>query len=92
MIKSIRHKALRNYWQTGSSRGLNSNWMPRLRIFMDALEAADEPLEMDFPGAYFHSLKGELNGYYSVRITGNYRLIFQHEEDGFTLVDIVDYH
>lgn len=47
---------------------------------------------MDFPGSHFHVLKGNLAGYYSVRLTGNFRVIFQSEEDGFTLVDIVDYH
>ena len=92
MIKSIRHKALRNYWTKGETKGLNANWLPKLRIVLDALEAAQEPEEMNFPGAHFHPLKGDLAGFYSVRLTGNYRVIFQSEEDGFTLVDIVDYH
>jgi len=59
---------------------------------LDVLEAANQPADMNFPGAHFHTLKGDLQGYYSVRLTGNFRIIFQFEEDGFTLVDIVDYH
>jgi len=92
VIKSIRHKALRNYWLKGQTKGLNANWLPKLRIILAALEAADEPEEMNFPGSRFHSLKGEMSGFYSVRVTGNYRVIFQSEEDGFTLIDIMDYH
>lgn len=92
MIKSIRHKALNNYWIFGNSKGLNTKWLPKLRIMLDALEAAHEPSDMNFPGAHFHILKGDLKGYYSVRLTGNYRIIFQFEDDGFTLIDIVDYH
>lgn len=92
MIKSIRHKALRNYWYRGSTKGLNANWLSKLRIMLDVLEAAGHPDEMNFPGSHFHSLKGDLDGFYSVRLTGNYRIIFQFEDDGFTLIDIVDYH
>ncbi len=92
MIKSIKHKALRNYWIKGQTKGLNANWLPKLRITIAALDAADKPEEMNFPGSYFHALKGDLAGFYSVRLTGNYRVIFQSEEDGFTLVDIMDYH
>ncbi len=92
MIKSIKHKALRSYWTKGQSKGLNAEWLPRIRIIMDALDAANAPEDMNFPGSRFHALKGDLVGYYSVRLTGNYRIIFQSEEDGFTLVDITDYH
>ena len=92
MIKSIKHKALRNYWAKGQTKGLSANWLPKLRIILAALDAADEPEEMNFPGSRFHALKGDLAGFYSVRVTGNYRVIFQSEEDGFTLIDIKDYH
>jgi len=47
---------------------------------------------MNFPGSRFHALKGDLAGFYSVRVFGNYRVVFQSEEEGFTLVDITDYH
>ena len=92
VIKSIRHKALRNYWTKGQTKGLNAHWLPKLRFILDALNAAEAPEDMNFPGSYFHALKGNLTGFYAVRLTGNYRVIFQSEEDGFTLVDIVDYH
>lgn len=92
MIKSIKHKGLRNFWTKGQTKGLNAKWLPKLRIILSALESADEPEDMNFPGSYFHPLKGDLAGYHSVRLTGNHRVIFQSEEDGFTLIDIVDYH
>lgn len=92
MIKSIRHKALRSYWTNGGTKVLDSRWLPKLRIILAALDTAETAEEVDFPGSHFHVLKGNLAGYYSVRLTGNFRVIFQSEEDGFTLVDIVDYH
>lgn len=92
MIKSIRHKALRAYWTGGKTKGLNADWLPRLRIILNALEAAHTPTDMDLPGLHLHALHGDLAGYFSVRLTGNYRVIFMAEDDGFTLVDILDYH
>lgn len=92
MIKSFKNKALRNYWTKGQTKGLNAKWLPKLRIILSALADAEAPEDMNFPGSYFHPLKGDLVGFYSVRLTGNYRVIFQSEEDGFTLIDIVDYH
>lgn len=92
MIKSIRHKGLRDYWTKGQAKGLSAQWLPKLRIVLAALEAAETPEGMNFPGAYFHALKGDRAGFYSVRLTGNYRVIFQSEKDGFTLIDIEDYH
>ena len=37
-------------------------------------------------------LKGNSEGCYSVRLTANYRVIFDWEEDGAVDVDIEDYH
>lgn len=47
---------------------------------------------MNTPGNYFHTLHGELKGYYSVKVNGNWRLIFQFEEEDASLVDYLDYH
>ena len=54
MIGSIRHKALRNYWTKGQATGLNAKWIRKLRRILAALEAADEPEGMNYPGSHFH--------------------------------------
>ena len=92
MIANIRHKALRNYWTTGQVRGLNPQWINRLRRIIAALEAAGRPEEMNYPGSYFHALKGDRAGYYSVRLTANVRVIFAWSDRGAADVDIEDYH
>ena len=65
MIGSIRHKALRNYWTKGQTKG---------RRIMAALEAAGRPEEMSYPGSYFHPLKGDRAGRYAVRLTAERRM------------------
>ena len=47
---------------------------------------------MNYPGSYFHSLKGDRAGRYAVRLTANVRVTFGWSEDGATEVNIEDYH
>ena len=92
MIRSIRHKALRAYWTKGQTRGLHPEWIRKLRRILMALEVAEEPGEMNYPGSYFQPLKGDRNGEYSVRLTANVRVTFGWDDDGAINVDIEDYH
>lgn len=47
---------------------------------------------MDLPGYRLHPLKGDLAGYWSVWVSGNWRLIFLFENGYASDVDLVDYH
>ena len=51
MTGSIRHKALRDYWTKGQTKGLNAEWIRKLRRIMSALEAAGSPEQMNYHGA-----------------------------------------
>lgn len=56
------------------------------------LEAAKLPKEMDVPGYHLHSLNGCLEGFWSVRVDKNYRIIFRMERENVYDVDYIDYH
>ena len=92
MIGSIRHKGLRDYWIRGRAKGLDPAWIRKLRRILSAFEAAERPEHMNYPGSYFHPLRGGMEGRYSVRLTANYRVTFGWDEDGAVDVDIEDYH
>lgn len=47
---------------------------------------------MDLPGFRLHPLKGDLKGFWSVTISGNWRIVFRSEEGHAGDVDLVDYH
>lgn len=47
---------------------------------------------LDLPGWRFHRLKGDLIDYWSVSISGNWRIIFRMFDDQVELVDYLDYH
>ena len=40
----------------------------------------------------FHSLQGKLKGFYSVAVSGNWRIIYKFERKNAILVDYLDYH
>ena len=47
---------------------------------------------MNYPGAYLHQLKGEKLGLYSVRVSGNWRVLFEFRDGDAHIVDYADYH
>lgn len=44
------------------------------------------------PANRLEKLKGDLAGFYSIRINDQWRIIFRWEEDGAYDVSIIDYH
>lgn len=47
---------------------------------------------MNTSGNNFHPLQGRLKDYYSVKVSGNWRIIFQFVGEDAILVDYIDYH
>ncbi len=91
-IKSFRHKGLEEFFFTGSKRGIRPEHAVRLADVLDLLHRAVTVNDMAYSGSLLHSLKGELDGYWSVRISGNWRVIFRFENGDAYVVAYVDYH
>lgn len=91
-IKSFRHKRLEEFFLTGSKRGIRPEHAARLAEALDQLDLAAHVNDMAYPGSYLHPLKGELDGYWSVRISGNWRVIFRFTDGDAHVVAYVDYH
>jgi len=47
---------------------------------------------MNAPGSGWHALKGNLEGHWSVIVSGNWRLTFSFDQQDAVLVDYQDYH
>lgn len=92
MIQSFRNKALRRFFESGTSRGLSVQDTNRLRRILLTLNAAGRPEDMDLPGYYYHRLSGRGRDRYSVRMTGNWRVTFGWDGEDATDVDLEDYH
>ena len=92
LIKSFRHKGIETFFLTGSPAGIQASHAPRLSRQLSTLNAASSPSDMNRPGWGLHSLKGSLDGHWSVRVNANWRLTFVFEDGDAVLVDYQDYH
>jgi len=92
VIVTYRHKGLELYARKGDRSKLPQAHLARVRLILTRLDAAENAIEMNQPGYHFHALTGDLKGYHSVRVSGNYRIIFRFEGGNAFDVDCVDYH
>jgi len=92
MIKSIRHKGLKRFFDTGSKSGVQGRHKNRLRLQLAALDTANAVEDMDIPGYRLHRLKGKLKERWSIVVSGNWRLTFEFREGNVYVLDYEDYH
>jgi len=92
MIKSFKHKGLKKLYKTGSHEGIKPEHTKRLRIILTRLDAGQSPEDMNLPGLDLHALKGKYEGFWSVSVSGNWRVIFRFQENDVFDVDYLDYH
>ena len=92
MIKSFAHKGLEKFFLDGVKKGIQAKHAQKLADLLDRLNASSAVKDMNFPGSGLHQLKGNLRGYWSVKVSGNWRLIFQFKNGDAFDVDYIDYH
>jgi len=92
VIRSFFHKGLEKFFSTGNKAGIQPSHAKRLRLQLARLDAAVSVADMSLPAWHLHPLKGEFEGYWSVKVDQNWRLIFRFEGKDAVRVDYVDYH
>jgi len=92
MITSFRHKGLRVFFETGNTRGIQAGHAARLARVLSFLDRAAVPDDVDLPGWRLHPLKGALAGFWSITISGNWRVMFRFVGSDVELLDYLDYH
>lgn len=91
-LMEFRHKGLRRFWESGDARGIAGDLTARLNRRLDDLDAAATLDDLRIPGYRLHPLTGERAGYWSIRVSGNWRLVFRFRDGEAVDVDLVDYH
>ena len=92
MIRSFRHKGLKLLFDKGDRRKVQSDHADKIERILARLEESSEVGSMALPGFRLHPLKGDLAGFWSVTVSGNWRVIFRFEGGHASDVDLVDYH
>ena len=92
MIKSFEHKGLKEFFETGSKKGIQPEHASKLERILDRLDASTEPQDMNLPGYRLHHLKGDKENLWSVTVNGNWRETFFFKGPDAYLVYYLDYH
>ncbi len=92
MIISFQHKGLRKFYETGSKQGIVTAHKTKLQMILFALDIAEAPEELDLPAFSLHALKGDLQDFWSIKVNGNWRVIFRFTANDVELLDYLDYH
>lgn len=92
MIKSFKHKGLKQFFETGSLAGVQPHHSNRLRMQLAALDTAQTIEDMNVPGFRLHELKGDRAGIWSITVNGNWRITFEFSEGNAYIVNYEDYH
>lgn len=92
MIKSFKHKGLKDFFESGNKAGIVTHHAKKLQILLTALNVAKDERDMNAPSWQLHSLSGNLREHWSVSVSGNWRVTFRFDEGDVELVDYQDYH
>ena len=92
MIKTFSHKGLEDFFYDGTKKGIQVIHAKKLADILDTLNAAEDIIDMNFPGSDLHPLKGKLKGFWAVTVSGNWRVVFRFKEGNVYEVDYIDYH
>ena len=92
MIKSFRHKGLRDFFETGRGAEIQASLRRRCRICLDVLEEAHHLSELRQVRALkFHRLHGKPTRY-TVHVNGPWRKTFEWRDGDAYRVDLEQYH
>ncbi|MBL8428025.1 MAG: type II toxin-antitoxin system RelE/ParE family toxin [Dechloromonas sp.] len=92
MILSFRHKGLEAFFLSGSVAGIQPIHAKRLREQLTALNAATSPADLARPAWRLHGLTGNRQGFLSLTVQANWRLVFRFDGANVELLEYLDYH
>jgi toxin HigB-1 len=92
MIRSLRSRALKRFWERNDPRRLPPEDVGRVLAILRRLDVAAAPEDMNTPGLHFHLLSGGSDGRYTVTVRANWRITFGWDGADAIEVDYEDYH
>ncbi len=92
MIKGFKHKGLQQFFESGSTKGINPQHAAKLRIRLSVLHSASTLEGLSIPSYRLHPLTGCRKGQWSIWVTGNWRITFNYIDGDAYVVNYEDYH
>ncbi|TCZ61266.1 type II toxin-antitoxin system RelE/ParE family toxin [Roseicella aquatilis] len=91
MIRSFRHKGLRDLFAEDDPAGVRPDLAARCRRILAALHVASRPEDLNIPGWRLHPLHGKPKRW-AVAVNGPWRVTFEWEDGDALRVDLEQYH
>ena len=91
MIRSFKHRGLKELFETGRSRRIPIDLQRRAIRRLDTLDSAGALATLNIPGFEFHRLHGKPTRY-SIHINGPFCLTFEWDSGDAIRVDLEQYH
>lgn len=96
MIQTFGDKRTEDLFQGISSRETRKFPADLIKVAVRKLDMLNAAYQLEDlrspPGNRLESLKGDLKGFYSIRINDQWQIIFQWQNGNVLAVKIVDYH
>ncbi|WP_445227761.1 type II toxin-antitoxin system RelE/ParE family toxin [Corynebacterium sp. H128] len=90
---SFKHRGLECFFRTGSRKGIQAEHARKLSRILSVLDVTEsiDPL-LSIPSYRTHALAGNRSGFWSLKVSGNWRVVFRFVGTDVELVDYLDYH
>ncbi len=85
----FKNGGLENYFYTGTKKGTQAKHAQKLADILDRLEASGNVRDMKYPGSDLHKLKGNMKGKWAVKVSGNWRIVFDFKDGDAYNVDYI---
>ena len=92
MIRTFQHRGLKKLYERGDQSKVRSDQLELIEDILAFLDIAEQPQDLDKPGYNLHRLKGNFKGFWSVKVSGNWRIIFRFKDGDALDVNLIDYH
>jgi toxin HigB-1 len=92
VIRSFRHRGLKRLYERGDRSLIRPDLIERVEVMLAQLDVAGTVEAMRIPNYRLHPLQGKLQGYWSVTVKANWRIIFRLEDGEVHDVELIDYH
>ena len=95
IVRSIRHRGIRQLYENNSPRLLKQNLVERVRGILAALAIAENMegfIRDAAPGWRVHRLSGARRNEWSISVSGNWRIKFEERDGVIERLNLEDYH
>jgi len=92
MIRSFKHRASETALQTRDRSGIRTDLLETVERILTVLDTATTPQALEVPRYRLRPLQGDRQGWWSVTVRANWRIVFRFEGTDTFDLELIDYH